>query len=124
MAERLLLDTHIALWWLTGDKRLRAPLRNKIGKLPCLFSVVSAWEVGIKHRLGKLNISTEVFVQTLVKEGAEMIHLQPSHIQRMSELPEGHRDPFDLMLVATSQLERLELITADEDLMAYLKILP
>ena len=58
---RLLLDTQVALWWLVGSPRLSRSCRDLIANSSCVVSVASIWEVAIKHRLGKLPISPQLF---------------------------------------------------------------
>jgi PIN domain nuclease of toxin-antitoxin system len=53
----LLLDTHIALWWLMGDAQLKNATRKRLAATPCAISVVSVWEAAIKHRIGRLGVA-------------------------------------------------------------------
>ena len=57
----LLLDTQVALWWLAGSSRLRAPARELLAGSACVLSVASVWEVAIKHRIGKLSVGPALF---------------------------------------------------------------
>lgn len=116
---RYLLDTQIALWLLAGDRRLKSDWRKLIENNQCFLSIASVWEVGIKNRLGKLNISPQVFLTEMTQGNATLITLTTEHIQTMSELPVGHNDPFDLLMVAVATIEKMQLITADAALSGY-----
>lgn len=115
----LLLDTHVALWWLAGSARLKRKLRERIAASDCAISVASIWEVAIKHRLGKLSVSPQVFRDEMRNAGAAIISLSDAHALAFAGLPEGHGDPFDLLLLATAQVERMCLVTAETSLLAY-----
>jgi len=115
----LLLDTHVALWWLAGSTRLKRKLREQIAASNCAISVVSIWEVALKHRLGKLSVSPQVFRDEMRNAGAAILPISDVHALAFAGLPEGHSDPFDLLLLATAQVERMCLVTADTTLLAY-----
>lgn len=115
---RVLLDTHAFLWWISDDPRLSAQARAVIsdGGNRLFFSVASAWEIAIKAQLGKLTLpeSPEQFlVDQLLKNSIASLPVQMHHALRVYHLPRLHRDPFDRMLVAQSQLEDLPIVTAD-----------
>ena len=110
---RLLLDTHVFLWWRENSPRLGHQARGHIATAEQVFvSVVSAWEVAIKVAIGKLRIdgSFEAWVEdsrfTRVSD-----HFR--HAEQLARLPVHHRDPFDRMLVAQALVERFVLVTAD-----------
>lgn len=120
----LLLDTHVALWALTDDPRLRREAKAVIvdeGNSVAV-STASIWEIAIKHALGKGGIpfsaheSTEFFKQA----GYRLLAVTPRHAVAVEALPELHRDPFDRMLVAQALTEPLCLVTHDGAVAAYL----
>lgn len=111
---RLLLDTQIAIWWLVASARLRRATRDWIAASPCIVSVASIWEVAIKHRLGKLPIASQRFRDEMEAAGATILPISDAHAIASGELPPGHDDPFDRLLVATAQVEHLVLATADQ----------
>ncbi len=115
----LLLDTHVALWWLSGSARLKRKLRERIAASDCAISVASIWEVAIKHRLGKLSVSPQVFRDEMRNAGATIIAISDAHTLAFASLPEGHGDPFDILLLATAQVERMCLVTADTTLLKF-----
>ncbi|MFA6313819.1 MAG: type II toxin-antitoxin system VapC family toxin [Sterolibacterium sp.] len=115
----LLLDTHVALWWLAGNARLKRKLRERIASSDCMISVASVWEVAIKYRLGKLSVSPQIFRDEMRDAGASIISISDAHAVAFASLPAGHDDPFDLLLLATAQAERRCLVTADIKLLGY-----
>lgn len=121
---KLLLDTHIFLWFITADSRLPVLFRDTI-KEPnntAFLSVVSLWEIIIKYNLGRLPLpqTPETFVPR-----QRRLHLikslpvtEPS-VKRLATLPALHRDPFDRMLISQALSGGLTLITVDTEMMKY-----
>ncbi|MBS1936516.1 MAG: type II toxin-antitoxin system VapC family toxin [Bacteroidetes bacterium] len=120
---RILLDTHVLLWFHTRDPRLSARSRSNIesGRHDCRYSIVSLWEITIKHALGKLELVDGLEASFAAMERANLAPLQldPSHLLALSLLPHHHRDPFDRMLVAQAISEGMHLMTSDPQLRAY-----
>lgn len=121
---RILLDTHVWLWSLTAPEKLgveaRALLSDQSNTL--LLSAASAWEMAIKYALGRLPLPEppERFVSDrLVRDGVQALPVDLKHALHVATLPDHHRDPFDRLLVAQSQIEDLPLLTPDEQLAAY-----
>ena len=115
---RLLLDTHIAIWWLSGDPRLSITTRRAIQDVPNAFlSAVSLWEIFIKQDTGRLDLPVG-FVDALRDDFIEL-PLTFDHAVEGRALPLLHRDPFDRMLVAQAKVERLTIVTADRVLSGY-----
>lgn len=115
---RLLLDTHALLWWLDGDRRLPRKARAAIGDKDntILVSAASAWEITTKARLGKLPGATEVAADVagcLARQAFSSLDITVLHAQRAGRLPGDHRDPFDRMLIAQSQLEDVPIVSDD-----------
>jgi PIN domain nuclease of toxin-antitoxin system len=115
---RLLLDTHALLWWLTDDDRLSGGARQAIADASneVFVSAASAWEIATKQRLGKLDGIpgvSERFAALVAGEG--FLHLPVDHLHalRAGGYDSDHRDPFDRMLAAQSELQRMPLITRD-----------
>jgi PIN domain nuclease of toxin-antitoxin system len=115
---RLLLDTQVALWWLTASRRLSKPSRQLVAGSPCVLSVASVWEVAIKHRLGKLPVAAQRFRDEMRSAGAEILSVTDEHALLTAELPIAHPDPFDRLLLGVAVAERLTLLTADQALIA------
>jgi PIN domain nuclease of toxin-antitoxin system len=118
--KRLLLDTHVFLWWLNDDpalgKRVRSEIRD--GRNQVYVSAASAWEISIKRALGKLQAPGDI---ESVVEDERFITLNISlrHGEQAGKLPPFHRDPFDRMLIAQAQSDGLILVTADDQFEQY-----
>jgi PIN domain nuclease of toxin-antitoxin system len=121
---RLLLDTQVALWWLTASPRLSKPSRELINTSPCVVSVASVWEVDLKHRLGKLPVPPRRFRDEMRLAGAVILSVTDEHVLTAVKLAEAHRDPFDRLLLSIAEAEHLVLLTADEALIALGRIEP
>lgn len=115
---RLLLDTQVALWWLTASSRLSKGSRETIAGSRCIVSVASIWEVAIKHRLGKLPVPPGRFRDEMRAAGATVLPISEEHAVATADLPGSHNDPFDRLLISVAQIERLVMLTADEALVA------
>jgi PIN domain nuclease of toxin-antitoxin system len=111
---RLLLDTQVALWWLTASRRLARDTRELMAGSRCVVSVASIWEVAIKHRIGKLPVPPGVFRDAMRGGGALILSVTDEHALGTSALRFEHRDPFDRLLLSVALAERLVLLTADE----------
>jgi PIN domain nuclease of toxin-antitoxin system len=118
--RRLMLDTHAFLWWLGDDPRLGPRARELIATAEnqIFVSAATAWEISIKKSLGKLE-APEDLDAIADEEGFEKMPISFFHGERVGDLPQHHRDPFDRMLIAQSQAEGLEIITADDAIRRY-----
>ena len=114
---RLLLDTHTLLWFASGDEALGLNARMAIVNPDneVLVSVVSLWEVAIKVRIGKLEVSVPDLTQNCVHAGFKVLDLTPRHVEQLTSLmfDERHRDPFDHLLLAQSAIEDATFVTDD-----------
>ncbi|MBA2571944.1 MAG: type II toxin-antitoxin system VapC family toxin [Gemmatimonadetes bacterium] len=116
---RLLLDTHVFLWWREENSRLNSETARAISEADQVFvSAASAWEIAIKVALRKLHIPGPV------EPAVEQSHFQQllvtfPHAAAVANLPLHHADPFDRMLIAQAQLEGLTLITHDSKFRPY-----
>ena len=116
---RLLIDSHVALWWLTDDAALGPRSRTAVSDADVVcFSAVTPWELGIKQALGKLDLP-DGLIDALVQSGFDPLDVTAQHGQAAAALPPHHRDPFDRMLVAQAQSESLVVVTADRSFDAY-----
>lgn len=117
--SRLLLDTHIFLWWRGEPCRLAPAVQSSIATADIVFvSVASAWEAAIKVSLGRLELPDTVEAGVLAS-GFEKLLISFSHAEQAASLPHHHRDPFDRMLVAQAKAEGLTLVTHDRLLAPY-----
>lgn len=122
----LLLDTHTLLWWQTASPRLSAAVRGVLlqPESAIWVSAASWWEIGIKVSLGRLPqaVPMQALMQDALDAGFLDLPIRPSHVLRLSQLPfpdNGHRDPFDRMLIAQALEENLTLLSSDEKFSAY-----
>lgn len=111
---RLLVDSHALLWFVAGDRRrISVALRRRIEAAEVVVSVASLWEIAIKSALGKLDAPDDL-PAGLRGLGFELLTVTEEHAWRVGSLPHHHRDPFDRLLIAQAQLERLPIVTADD----------
>lgn len=121
---RLLLDTHIFLWFISGDSRLPTDWRERIRDpdSAAYLSVVSLWEALVKYRLGKLPLPhpPESYLPTQrARHQIASLSLDEASVCHLSSLPRAHRDPFDRMLVCQALEHGLSIVTVDPVFGAY-----
>jgi PIN domain nuclease of toxin-antitoxin system len=115
----VLLDSHVALWWLGDDRALGPQARSALEHADeAYFSVVTPWELGIKSAHGKVTMPDGLST-ALTSAGFLPLGISLGHADLAPTLPAHHRDPFDRILVAQAQLEALSLVTADAAISAY-----
>ena len=121
---KVLLDTHTFLWWITDSPRLSARAREVIqdSNNELFFSAASGWEIAIKAQLGRLQLPDNLeqfIVDQLSLNTILVLPIQLRHALHVYTLPQHHRDPFDRMLVAQSQIENLPILTTDSQIAQY-----
>jgi PIN domain nuclease of toxin-antitoxin system len=118
---RVLLDTHVWLWWQADDPRLGVKTRRVLQRASEVrFSAASAWEIAIKVAIGKLTLPPDADIAAeLARSGFLALSVELAHAEDVRRLPSLHSDPFDRLLVAQSRVEGLTLVTADRQLAAY-----
>jgi PIN domain nuclease of toxin-antitoxin system len=117
--QRLLLDTHILLWWLGDHPRLSSSARKVITEAEFVYvSAVSAWELAIKAAIGKLKAPDDLEAQMEANRFLPL-PITVGHAIAAGKLPRHHADPFDRMLVAQASVESLTLLTSDEQMTPY-----
>jgi PIN domain nuclease of toxin-antitoxin system len=118
---RLLLDTHILIWWVTGNRKLSKSLHARIlsDENDVSVSAATFWEIAIKSRLGRIDIDLEDLRSAVRADGFIEIPVQIEHTLRLNMLPDLHRDPFDRLLIAQSIAEGHRLVTRDKAILAY-----
>lgn len=121
---RLLLDTHIFIWWADEPDKLSSTalsaLEDKTNDL--ILSVVSIWEIQIKIQLGKLKLSQplkELIESQQETNDLRILPIELAHVLALDALPFHHKDPFDRLLIAQSILEDMTLATVDQKFSAY-----
>ena len=117
---RLLLDSHVVLWWLDPDWRLPVDARAAIDDATneVVVSAASIWELEIKRNKGRIAWPGDLLVELDAHE-IDIIDVSPLHATLAAELPMHHRDPFDRMLVAQALHDGYTLVTADTKLGVY-----
>lgn len=118
---RLLLDTHILLWWLAGDRRLPKALASILAapEHDIAVSAISLWEIAIKRALGRIEIDLDELAAAIVADGFTELALRFPHVGRLPTLPRHHDDPFDRILIAQSIADGRRLVTRDESIIEY-----
>ncbi|HEY0457523.1 MAG TPA: type II toxin-antitoxin system VapC family toxin [Pyrinomonadaceae bacterium] len=121
---KLLLDTHIFLWFISGDLRLPILFRNEIQTTnnAVFLSVASLWEIIIKYKIGKLPLpqSPEIYIpRERQKHQIKSLPISESSLKHLVSLPDLHRDPFDRLLVSQSLSANLTIVTVDQEILNY-----
>ncbi len=121
---KLLLDTHIFLWFISADSRLPVVFRDTIREPDntIFLSAASLWEIIIKYNVGKLPLpqSPEIYIPPqrqfhLIKS----LPINESSLKHLVSLPDLHRDPFDRILISQTLNGNLTLVTVDPEIMNY-----
>ena len=119
----LLLDTHTTIWFITEDKTLPTHLKGLIedGDNTCFVSVVSLWEMGIKHSLGKLDLKVDLrrIFELTGQSGLTILPITTNHILINTTLEFYHRDPFDRLIIAQAKSEGLTVVSRDREFRDY-----
>lgn len=118
---KYLVDTHIFLWWLNDEKRLKTSikeiLKNKDNSI--YASVVTAWELSIKLAKNSTFRLKTTIEDCFQKSGFDILDVKFSHVLHLQKLEQYHKDPFDRMLIAQAQSEGATLITGDAKIWKY-----
>lgn len=117
---RILLDTHIFLWYIKSDRKLtkesQAMIKNAV---EVYVSSASIWEATIKKKLGKLDVKIDDLVKAISSSGFLELPITIEHAAATERLVDLHRDPFDRILLAQAITEPLTFLTSDELLKDY-----
>jgi PIN domain nuclease of toxin-antitoxin system len=121
---RLLLDTHVLLWWHDQPARLTETAYNAVNDLgnDVFLSVVNTWEIQFKAQLGKLTLPKPLRVllqEEQTTNGFRVLSVTLEHVYALDSFPLHHRDPFDRLLIAQTHQEGLTLVTHDPKFSAY-----
>jgi PIN domain nuclease of toxin-antitoxin system len=124
LTVRLLLDTHVFLWWLQDSPRLSEHARDQLAAATSavLVSAVSIWEIAIKASIGKLTMEPEDLARLgdlIALCGFTELPVTAQHAAKVVTLPHHHSDPFDRLLIAQARVEDLTIVTADQALDHY-----
>lgn len=117
---RLLIDTHVFLWAMGGDKKLSKRAEATMLSADAVFvSAASIWEISIKSGLGKLEADVNELVARMEEAGFRELPVTAAHAAAVRDLPDIHRDPFDRLLVAQAITEPLRLLSDDPNVAKY-----
>lgn len=116
--KRYLLDTHLIYWWMTADARLGKATQRIIEKSEIVVSTASVWEMILKNAKGKLPLPQGAITEQLEAQGFVLLPILPRHLEVVRSLTCAHSDPFDRLLIAQAQDERLTLLTRDAAILA------
>jgi PIN domain nuclease of toxin-antitoxin system len=115
---KLLLDTHILIWLINGNKNLsqiaRQAIEDESNSLH--LSIASLWEITIKTSLGKLELGIpleQITTNFILPSGMEILPIHLPHLLVLQTLPFHHRDPFDRLLISQAKSESLTLVSED-----------
>lgn len=112
----LLVDTHVAVWFMLDDRRLGDRARATLASANARVSAASTWEVAIKMRLGKLDLDFEPgqsFADRCREDGFELVEATHADAWAVRDFPPRRADPFDRLLAATARRRGWTVITAD-----------
>jgi len=120
---RLLLDTHLLLWWLNGDARLHQAVIERVQapQAEIFISQASLWEMAIKVSIGRLQVDLQELERQVPLQGFRWLPISNVHLLAVADLESDgvHRDPFDRLLVCQSRVEPMLLLTADDQMRHY-----
>src|SRR5215212_7050842 len=118
---RLLLDTHVLLWWLMGDRRLPKGVAKALAapENDVAVSAATLWEIVIKHMLGRIDVDLDELLSSITSDGFTELPMQFRHTLKLQSLPRHHDDPFDRILIAQSVAEGRRLVTTDQSILSY-----
>jgi PIN domain nuclease of toxin-antitoxin system len=121
---RVLLDTQVWLWMLAAPDRLSKSSRALVVSTDTelLLSAASAWEIAIKYAIGKLTLPeapSDLIPRLMTRTGITPLAVHHRHALHVATLPPRHRDPFDRLLIAQAQIEKLPILTADRSFTLY-----
>lgn len=116
---KLLLDTHVFLWWRADPRRLDRKVERAISHARMVYvSAASAWEAMIKSQLGKLRFPGS-FSDAVTESEFSRLDITFDHAEAVGDLPHHHGDPFDRLLIAQATVEGLTLVSADRQMEPY-----
>src|SRR5450631_3462933 len=117
---RILLDTHLYIWYLADTPQLSKKARSAISRADEVFvSAASIWEASIKASIGKLEVAPNDLIAGIGGSGFSELPVAAKHAALVAGLPPHHRDPFDRLLIAQAMHEPLRFLTADSFLLKY-----
>ena len=121
---RLLIDSHVWVWLTAFSRRLNPATRDLLSDPgnEVLLSIASCWELAIKQSLGRLAFPGDIvkrLPELVEAQGIGLLRVSVAHAMAVADLPHHHRDPFDRLLIAQTQLDGLRFVTADRAIEVY-----
>ncbi|WP_294430573.1 type II toxin-antitoxin system VapC family toxin [uncultured Treponema sp.] len=119
---KYILDTHILIWAFSDTENLSNKVQKILDTEEGIYtSIASLWEIGIKKSIGKLNVpfSVKELEEQCLAQNIKILPIKSDCIDKLSELPNIHNDPFDRMIIAQAQSENLTIITKDSKIKLY-----
>lgn len=120
---RLLLDTHVLILFINGDKKLPVKSRKLISDPDnlCFLSIASIWEIAIKLSLGKLELQSDFaeITHILIANHIEVMPISFEHLQTLLKLEYHHRDPFDRIMISQGISENMAIVSKDDIFTSY-----
>jgi PIN domain nuclease of toxin-antitoxin system len=120
---RLLLDTHLLLWWLSGNPQLPQAVVERVQapEAEVFVSQASLWEMAIKVSIGRLQLDLPELERQVPLQGFRWLPISNAHVLAVADLETDgvHRDPFDRLLVCQSRVEPMLLLTVDSQLRSF-----
>ena len=118
---RLLLDSHVFIWWMLADERLGKRARELLllADQAIVVSALTFWELEIKRGIHRAGVDFARLEESVRAENYEELPIRISHTRMLQRLPLKHRDPFDRMLIAQAIAEDIPLLTSDAYILAY-----
>jgi PIN domain nuclease of toxin-antitoxin system len=121
---KYLIDTHILLWYIIGDKRINAEIKDIIesNQNSIFLSNASLWEITIKVSIGKLKLKSNLLElkEFLFSKGFTILEFDFEDLETLLNLPFYHQDPFDRLIIAQAKTKKMEMITDDLNVQKYL----
>jgi PIN domain nuclease of toxin-antitoxin system len=121
---KVLIDTHVLLWWAAEPQRLSTRAREVLddSRNELVWSVIGTWEIALKVSRGKIKLPEplhQYLEPRLARAGIQQLPVHSQHALALLDLPGHHWDPFDRMLIAQARVEGLAILTADRDIPKY-----
>ncbi len=121
---RVLIDTHVFLWFIAGDDRLSQRVRQMIERPDneILLSIASVWEIAVKTSIGKLTMSKpfdELIPEQVVDNEIELLAIHLDDLKLVATLPLHHRDPFDRLIISQAITQGIPLASDDANFDQY-----
>lgn len=118
-----ILDTHALIWFINGDNQLSHKAKELIRNIDnrCYVNIASIWEIALKISLNKLELNGgfDEILFLMVRYDLQLFPISFEHVQKLLSLEYHHKDPFDRMLIAQAQVEKIPIITKDSNFRLY-----